>query len=99
MSNTTQYFSNTAHFTHYHVMEDAHIGMNITTSTDSESVVVPLSSFISQFSLGKKLVVITSDVGTNLSICKAILESNFDNTGVFYFGKAMFVMECLPHVL
>ena len=32
-------------------------------------------------------------------ICKEILESNFDNTGVFDLGKPMFVMECLAHVL
>ena len=37
--------------------------------------------------------------GTNLEICKEILESNFDNTGVFDLEKPMFVMECLDHVL
>ena len=32
-------------------------------------------------------------------ICKAILEINFDNTGVFDLRKPTFVMECLAHVL
>ena len=31
--------------------------------------------------------------------CKEILESNFDNTGVFDLGEPMFLMECLAHVI
>ena len=39
------------------------------------------------------------DVGTNLARYKAILESNFNNTGVFDLGKPMFVMGFLAHAL
>ena len=53
------------------------------TSTYGDSIVVPVGNVINQFSLGLKLVGITSESRTNLSICKAILEGNFDNTGVF----------------
>ena len=41
----------------------------------------------------------TSDGVTNLVTRKAILESNFDNTGVFDLGKSMFVMYFLDHFL
>ena len=81
------------------VKDNSHIGMPITTSTDGESLVFLVGNVINQFSLGLKLVVITSDVGTNLARCKAILDSTFDNTGVLDLGKPMFVMECLSHVL
>ena len=49
--------------------------------------------------MGTKLVRITGGVRTNLAICKAILGSNFDNTGVFDLVKPMFVVDCLSHVL
>ena len=39
------------------------------------------------------------DVGTNLARYKAILESNFNNTGVFDLGKPMFVMDFPDHLL
>ena len=52
-----------------------------------------------QFNLGSKIVGITSDGRANLSTCKAILESNFDNMGVFDLEKPMFDMECLDHFL
>ena len=50
-------------------------------------------NLINQFSLGSKIVGITSDGGTNLATCKAILESNFDKTGVFVLGKPVFVLD------
>ena len=100
MAKTTQdIFSMMASYTREHVREHDHIGMPITTSTDVDSIAVPVSNVINQFSLGSKLVGITSDGGTNLARCKAILESNFDNTVVFDLGGSMFVMECLAHVL
>ena len=34
-----------------------------------------------------------------MATCKAILESTFDNTGVFDLENPMFVMECFAHVL
>ena len=89
----------TAHYTCDHVREHAHINMPITTSTDLESLVVPVGNGINKFGLGSKLVGITSDGGTNLSRYKAILESNFDNTRVFDLEMLMFVMECLDYVL
>ena len=88
-----------ARFTCFHVRENDHIGMPITTYTDGESLVVPVSSFINQFSLATKLVGITSGGGTNMARRKEVLESNFENTGVFDSEKPMFVMECLDHVL
>ena len=67
--------------------------MPIKTSTDGDIIAVLVSNVINQFSLRSKLVVITSNGGTNLSIFKAILEINFDNTGVFDLGNPIFVME------
>ena len=72
--------------------------MPITTSTYGESLAFPVGNSIEQFSLGSKLVIITSDGGTNLSRSKAILESTFENTGVFDLGKPMFVVDCLSRV-
>ena len=89
----------TAHYTLDHVKEHAHIGMPITTSTDGESIAVPVGNLINQFSLGSKLVSTASYGGTNLDRCKAILESTFDNTGVFDLVKPMFVVDCLSHFL
>ena len=83
----------TAHYTREHVREHAPIGITIIKSTDGESLAVQVSNVINQFSLGSELVGITSDGGTNLTIWKSILESKFDNTGVFNFGKTMFLME------
>ena len=45
------------------------------------------------------LVGITSYGGINLATIKSILEDTFDNTGVFDFGKPMFVMDLLAYVL
>ena len=73
--------------------------MPITKSTYGESISVLVSNLINHFSLGLKLVGITSNDGTNLARCKGILESNFYNTGVFELVKHMFMMECLSHVL
>ena len=73
----------TANYTPEHVRENAHISIPITTSNNGDSLAVPVSNVINQFSLGSKLVGITSDGGTNLARCKAILESFFDNTGLF----------------
>ena len=73
--------------------------MPITTYTYGDILAVPVSNVINKFSLGTKLVRITGGVRTNLAICKAILGSNFDNTGVFDLVKPMFVMELLSHVL
>ena len=88
-----------AHYIRNNVREHAHIGMTITTSTDGESLAVMVGNVIIQFNLGLKLVGISSDETTNLATCKAILERNFYNTGVFDFEKPMFVMDCLYHVL
>ena len=73
----------TANYTCDHVRKNAQIGRPITTSTDGDSLVVTVSNAINHFSLGSKLVCITSDGRTNLTSCKVILESNSDNTGVF----------------
>ena len=73
--------------------------MPITASTDGGILAVLVSNVINQFSLGLKLVGITSDGRTNLARCKAILESNFDKMGVFDLVKTMFVTECLANVL
>ena len=89
----------TENYTREHVRDNYHTGMPIETSTDGNSIVVPVSNVMNQFSLGLKLVGITSDGGTNMSRCTAILEINVDNKGVFDLGKPMFVMECLYHVL
>ena len=63
MSKTTQeIFSMTAHHTREHVREHAHIGTPITTSTDGESLAVPIGNVINQFNLESKLVGITSDL-------------------------------------
>ena len=66
--------------------------MPITTSNDGGSLAVPVSNIINNFSLRLKLVGITSDGGTNLARYKAILEINFDNTGVFELLNPIFVM-------
>ena len=89
----------TAHNTHDYVRENAHIGMPITTSKYGNILAVLVGIVINQFSLGSKLVGITSDGGTNLARCKAVLEINFDNTGVFDLGKPIFVMECISRFL
>ena len=73
--------------------------MPVTTSTDGYSLVVLVGNVINQFNLGLKLVGITSDGGTNLATCKAILESNFEKVGLFDLEKPMFVMEFLADVL
>ena len=73
--------------------------MLITTSTDGDSIEVSVGNVINHFNLEYKRVGITSDRGTNLARCKAILESTFDNTRVFDLEKPMFVMDCLAHVL
>ena len=73
--------------------------MRITASTDGDIILVLVGNIINQINLVPKIVAITSDGGTNLEICKAILESNFDRTGVFDLEKPMFVMDCLAYVL
>ena len=88
-----------ANYIRDYVRYHAHIGMPITTITDGEILVVLVSNLINQFSLGLKIVGRTSDGRNNLAIFKVILESTFDNTGVFYLGNPMFVMEGLAHVL
>ena len=88
-----------AHCTREHARKHAHIGMTITTSTYVESLVVLVSNVINKFSLGSKLIGITSDGGTNLARCKTVLEKFFENTVVFDLVKPVFVMELLAHVL
>ena len=96
ISNTTQEsFSMTAHYTRDHVRDHANIIIPIKTSTDG----VMVGNVINQFNIGYKLVSITRDGGTNLATCKAILESTFDNMGVFDLENPMFVMDCLAPVL
>ena len=85
----------TEHYTHENFRENAQIRVPVTTSTDGESLVVPVVNLINQFSLSSKLVGINSDGRTNLAIFKAILESTFDNTVVFDLGEPMFMMEWL----
>ena len=89
----------TEHYTRDHVRDHDHIVMPITTSTFGESISVTVGNVINQFNLGSKIVGITSDGGTNLVRCKAVLESTFDNTGMFDMENPMFLMECLAHVL
>ena len=88
-----------AHYTCEHVREHVSISIPITTSTDGEIISVPVGNVINKFSLGSKLVGITSDGGTNLARCKDILDITFDKTGVFDLGKTIFVMDSLSHVL
>ena len=80
----------TEYYTRDHVRENAHIGMPITTSTAGESTSFTVVNVINKFNLGSKLISITSYGGTNLEIYKRILESTFDNTGVFDLGKPFF---------
>ena len=89
----------TEHYTRDHVRKHSHIWIPITTSTNGESLSITVLNVINQFILGSKLIDVTIDDGTNLERFKSILESNFDNTGVFDLGNPMFVMECLAHVL
>ena len=96
---TEDIFPMTEHYTRENVREYAHIGISITTSTDGESLTVPVSNVINQFSLGSNIVGIPSDGRTNLARFKAILENNLDNKGVFNLGNTVFVMECLDNVL
>ena len=86
-------FLMTEHYTRDHAGEHAHTGMPITTSTNGESISVTVLNVINNFSLGSKLIDVTIDDGTNLERFKAILESNFDNTGVFDLGNPMFVIS------
>ena len=65
-------FSMVENYTCEHVKEHAHTGMPITTSNDGDSIAVLVSNVINQFSLGSKIVGITSDGGTNLTRCKVI---------------------------
>ena len=100
MSETAlEFFSLTAYYTREHVRESFRIGIPITKSTYSESLAVPVSNVIKQFSLGSKVLGMNSDGGTNLARFMAILESNFDNIGVNDLVKPMFVMDFLAHVL
>ena len=92
-------FSMMNYYTCEHVGEHYNINMPIIRSNDGESLSVMVSNVINQFSAGSKIVGITSDSGTNLAICKAILESTFEIMGVFDLVKPMFVMECLTHVI
>ena len=89
----------TSNYTCDHAREHACIGMHITTSTDGDSLSVSVGNVINQFNSGLKLVGITSDCGTNLVRQKAILESTFENKGVFDLENPIFVMECLDNVL
>ena len=89
----------TENYTREHIREYDNIGMPITTSTGGETLEVPVIPVINQCSLGLKLFCITIDGRTNLARCKAILESTFDNTGVFDLGIPLFVIECLAHLL
>ena len=82
MQDNTRYFSMTAHYTSDNFREHDHIDMPITTSNDGEVLAVPVGNVTNKVNLGSKLVGITSDGRTILAICKAILESNFDNTGM-----------------
>ena len=79
------------HYTYEHVRDHAPIRIPITTSTDGETLTVTVINVINQFSLGYKILGITSDGGTNLARCKAVLESTFDNMGFFDLGKPIFV--------
>ena len=88
-----------AHYKLEYVRKNSHIGMPTTSSTEGESLAFTVSNVTNQFILRLKLVGITSDEVTYMSVCKAILESNFDNTGVFDLGKSMFVMYFLDHFL
>ena len=100
MSETAlEFFSLTAYYTREHVRESFRIGIPITKSTYCESLAVPVSNVIKQFSLGSKVLGMNSDGGTNLARFMAILESNFDNIGVNDLVKPMFVMDFLAHVL
>ena len=66
--------------------------MPITTSTGGDILAALVCDVINRFNLGSKLVGITSDGGTSLAICKAVLESNFNNMEVFDLEKPIFVM-------
>ena len=85
----------TEHYTRGHVRDHAHIGMTITTSNGGDILEVLVGNVINQFNLGSKIVGVTSDDGTNLATCKAILESTFYNTGVFDLENPIFVIGCL----
>ena len=61
----------TAHYTRDHAREHSHIGMPTRTSTDGDSLSVTVVNVINHFSLGLKVVGITSDGGTNLAVFKA----------------------------
>ena len=76
-------FSMEVHYKLDYVRENSHIGMPTTSSTEGESLAVRVRNVINQFSLGSKRFGITSYGHTNLERFKAILESTFDNTGVF----------------
>ena len=100
MSKTTQeIFLMIAYYTRDRFREHARIGMPITTSTDCESLVVLVGNLINQLNLGSKMVCISNDGRTNLARCRDILESTFENTGVFDSENPMYVMECLADVL
>ena len=94
MSKTTQdIFSMTEYYTREHVRDHDHIGILITPSTYGESFAGLLGNVINQFNLGSKLVGITSVEGTNLARCEAILQSNFDSTGLFDLVNPLFLMQ------
>ena len=82
-----------AHYTCDHVREHAHIRMLITELTDGDNLAVLVINVINQFSLGSKILGITSYGGTNLATFKAILESTFDKTGVSELEKPMSMMD------
>ena len=94
----------TAHFTRSHVKEHAHIGIPITTPTYNESLAVPVSSIMNQFSyepvqFGKLLVGITSDDGPTWRDANQFWKVTLTNTVDFDLGKSIFVMERISHVL
>ena len=86
-------------YTRDNVRDHTHIGIPITTSTDGEILAYTIVNVIHQFNLVSKLVGITSDGKTNLATGYDILESSFDNMGLFELKNPMFVIECLSHIL
>ena len=54
---------------------------------------------VNNFGSEEKIVVITSDGGGNIRVCREAMESKYTNDSVFSPPNPLFTMECLVHIL
>ena len=73
--------------------------MPSTTDTYGVSLYFSVMEMVDNFGLEAKIVVITSDNGSNLWVCTEALESKYTNDSVSPPPNPLFTIECLAHIL